>query len=414
MPASNAESTLQAGDREVRVQVGRQPIFDRELNVRGYELLFRPCRGATGTFDGNQATTQVLLNTFMEIGLDRLVGKHLAFINFTRDLLVDDISASLPSAQVVLEVLEDITVDADLVAAVQRLSDQDFIIALDDFVYHPQWEPLIRLARIVKLDVMALSRPEVAEHVRRLRPYGLTLLAEKVETQEAFDDFLGMGFDLFQGYFFAKPKVVSTKPLANNRLALVQLLAGLNDPDADIDDIEKLVAQDVSLSFKLLRYLNSAFFGNPSRIESLRQAIVYFGLGTLKRWISLMVLASVDDKPDELLRTALCRARMCETLGRAAGYGNADGHFIVGLFSALEAILDKPMQDIVGKLPLSDEVANALVREEGALGSVLHCTLAYERCNWDEVSVDGIPESAIGTIYAEAVDWAFRASESFQ
>jgi EAL and modified HD-GYP domain-containing signal transduction protein len=216
------------------VFVGRQPIYTRKLDVCAYELLFRSNEtNRAQVVNGNQATSQVILNTFMEIGLDTIVGQKRAFINLTRDFLLQEYSAVFPAKRVVLEVLEDVPVDAALIAAVRRLSAQGYTIALDDFVYHERLRPLVEVADIIKVDVLALDRKTLSEHSTLLRQYNVQLLAEKVETQDAFKFCKALGFDYFQGYFFCKPEIIKGHRVPANRLATLQLLARLRDPDVE-------------------------------------------------------------------------------------------------------------------------------------------------------------------------------------
>ncbi|MCZ6664504.1 MAG: EAL domain-containing protein, partial [Gammaproteobacteria bacterium] len=304
-PDPAAEVDNSSASSGPRALVGRQPILDRALNVMGYELLFRPsAEEAPAPFDGNRATAQVILNTVTEIGLENVVGKHRAFINFTDELLIDGTARLLPHNQVVLEVLEDAVVNEELMEALTVLVDAGYELALDDFVYEPKWDYLMRLASIIKIDVLASSREEICSLFERCKAYDVKLLAEKVETQEQFDELFELGFDLFQGYFFTEPKVISQERIPENHINLLNLLAKLQDIKASTSEIERLVSLDISLSFKLLRSLNSAYFSMPQKIDSIHRAVVYVGLDMLRRWASLMVMANVEGKPSELLQTA--------------------------------------------------------------------------------------------------------------
>lgn len=223
--------------------IGRQPILDRNGRVRAYELLFRgEMATAGGDFDGNYATASVIANALTEFDFEDVVGPHQAFINFTEELLQNDLALLLPKERVVLEILENVNVTKQLVKAAAALADKGYHIALDDFIFDPKWEPLIVLAGTVKLDVMALSRAELEEHVSTLRRYDVRLLAEKVETAEEHAWLMDLGFDLFQGYYYAKPNTVSRTRIPQNHLAVVRLLAALNQKSSTIDDIEKLVS----------------------------------------------------------------------------------------------------------------------------------------------------------------------------
>lgn len=387
--------------------LGRQPIFDRDLNVYAYELLFRRgTQNQAGQFDGDQATSQVIINTFIEIGLDNIVGKHLAFINLTRSFLVADEPMPFPKERVVLEILEDIKADADVVAGVHNLASQGYCMALDDFVYDEKLRPLIELAHIIKIDLMALSRDELNEHVQLLRKYPVKLLAEKIETQEEFEHCKQLGFDYFQGYFLSKPNIVQGTQLPPNRLAVLQLLAKLQDPESSAGDLERLVSQDVGLSYKLLRYINSAFFAFPKKIESIRQAVVYLGLQAIKSWVTLLVVAGMDDKPAELVIQAMQRAKMCELLAKTAKQQPAETYFTVGLFSLLEALMDTPLVDILDKLPFTEDVRRALLKHEGPYGEALQCVLAYEKGDFNRARFGRLAPSQMTDAYIAAARWA--------
>lgn len=403
-------SSLQVTDNKTQVFVGRQPILDRELNTYAYELLFRPGAGNEAVFlDGEKATAQVIHNTLMEIGLDELVGTSLAFINFTRSFLIGDIAQLLPPDRVVLEVLENVEIDEKLIQGVRALAAAGFTIALDDFDYTPKWQSLIELAAVIKFDVQALGAEKIQGQLQYLQKHKVRLLAEKVESQEEFEQFRELGFDYFQGYFFAKPRVISSNKLPDNHLALLNLMSRLQDPEIGVEEIELLVSQNVSLSYKLLRYINSALYSLPKKIHSIRQVVIYFGLQRLKNWVSLMALTGIDDKPSELLQTGLVRARMCELLAIEGGLGDSDSHFMLGLFSILDALMDSTMAAILEKLPITKELADALLHQAGEYGAVLSCCLACEQGNWPAMDLVGIKGEAINRIYMEAILWARQA-----
>lgn len=387
--------------------IGRQPIFDRDLNVFAYELLFRSgTRNHAGEFDGDQATSQVIVNAFIEIGLEQIVGPHPAFINLTRSFVTSVTPLPFPKDRVVLELLEDIRPDAEVVSGVRNLAAQGYVIALDDFVFNENLKPLIEHAQIVKIDLMTLSREELAEHVRLLNGYDVKLLAEKIETQEEFEHCKALGFSYFQGYFLSRPNIVQSTQLAPNRLAVLQLLAKLQDPQSDATDIEALIGQDVALSYKLLRYINSAFFAFPKKIESIRQAVVYLGMQSIKTWVSLLVVAGLGNKPAELVTQAMQRAKMCELLAKTAKRPNADSYFTVGLFSLLEALMDMPLEKILASLPFTDDIRKALLKQEGPYGEALSCAIAYEKGDFMRARFDRLAPSQMTDTYLASARWA--------
>jgi EAL and modified HD-GYP domain-containing signal transduction protein len=392
--------------------VGRQPIFDRSQRVYGYELLFRLASEEARTADrpdGTASTAQVVLNTFLEIGLDSVVGDRPAFVNATRSFICDGLAAQLPPDRVVIEVLEDIAPDDEVVAELAKLRSAGYTLALDDFIYDPSLEPLIELAHIIKIDLSQLTVGELERYQKLLGRPGLRLLAERVETHAEFEHCKSLGFELFQGFFLAKPSIVQGNRRTSNQVTALRLLALLDDPDASLDEVELALSTDPTLSYRLLRVINSAAFSLRNRVDSLRQALIMLGLRRVQGWVTLMVLAGLSKKPPALLETALTRARMCEQLGARLQPNRAPSFFTVGLFSALEAMLDTPLEQLVGDLPLSSEVVAALLSGEGLMGSVLSGVLAYERCEWDRVSVPGLDADALRQAYLDTLQWVRRA-----
>jgi EAL and modified HD-GYP domain-containing signal transduction protein len=393
--------------------VGRQAILDRQLGLYAYELLFRSAGGAgADAVGGNRATGEVLLATFAELGLQRVVGRARAFVNFTRDLLLEGGDRlPLPPSRVVIEVLEDVVVDDALVRAIRSLSRQGYTIALDDFEFDERWRPILPFADIVKLDVRALDPQGIEDHVQLLRPYGCRLLAEKVETRNEYERLCELGFELFQGFFFSKPEIVSGKRLQANRLQTLEVLRALQDPEQSLDGIEEIVRQDVAISYKLLRFMNSAMFAFSDEITSIRRAVVHLGMENLRKIASLIALTRLENKPQELMRMALVRARMCELLSGERSADEAATFFTVGLFSALDALLDAPLEELLDELPVSGEIREALLDQAGNAGKALHCVLAYERCDFAEVEFGGASANELAGLYADAVEWSFDVSD---
>jgi EAL and modified HD-GYP domain-containing signal transduction protein len=307
---------------------------------------------------------------------------------------------------VVLEVLENVAVDAQLIDGVRRLSAQGFSIALDDFVYAEKWEPLLELADIVKVEIPALGHAQIAAHLKLLRRYDVQVLAEKIETEEDFERLREMGFDLFQGYFLARPKVLKGSRIPSNRLGMLRMLAALQDPDIRMEELGRTITQDVSMCYRMLRYINSAFFALPCKVESIQQAVAYLGLNNVRRWASLIAMSGFHSRPSELLRLALVRARLSEQLAEAAGRADADVYFTLGLFSILDSLLGLPMPVILNELPLADDLQAALLTRQGPLGQALECTLSFETTDLALITYAGLPLHTIQEIYVEALAWA--------
>lgn len=398
-----------------RVFVGRQPIYDGGLNVRGYEILFRTGHvDSAGEFDGDMATSQVLLNTFLEIGVHRIVGQHPAYVNFTRALLLNP-DLELPREQLVLEVLEDTEVDDDLLSGVARLSAQGYRIALDDVTADERWAPLLELADVIKIDVPEVPREEVPAVVERLGRHGVVLLAEKIESFEDYELYRDLGVDLFQGFAFGRPRVVEGHGIGANQQVLMGLVAKVNDPDVEFGDIEDLIAQDPGLSFKLLRYLNSSYFGLRQPISSIRQAITYLGLSAVRTWVTIIALAGVDFVPHDLLGTSLQRARLCRLISTHVNPDAEERAFTCGLLSLVDAVLDRPMDEVLEGMGLSEELRQALTHRDGQLGQLLRIAEACEMGDLATVSatirVLGLDDLNVEALYLEAIEWADNASQ---
>lgn len=389
--------------------IGRQAIFDRQMEVYGYELLYR--EGDTEGIqvsDGDLASSRVMLNTFMEIGLERIVGPHHAFINLTRSFFTDSPSIPFEKEQVVLELLEDLAVDDNLIHNTANLASQGYHLALDDYEFDPCWDPLLPYISIIKVEVPAIS-PEGLEHkILPLKRRGIRLLAEKIETEEEYRLYHDLGFDYFQGYFFSRPKTVKGRRLGENQLVIMQLLARLNDPDISVDELERLISQDVALSYKILRYINSAAMALPRKLDSIGQAVVYLGLQRIKAWANLIALSQVENKPQEILYTALVRANMCQQLIQRSGQHSTETAFTVGLLSTLDLLLDSPLTKVLKELPLSDEIHDALLEKSGPIGEALACTLAYEFQNWEQTSFNELDNATICEIYLASTQKAFE------
>ncbi|TAN47747.1 MAG: HDOD domain-containing protein [Methylococcaceae bacterium] len=396
--------------------IGRQPIFDQKRKMVAYELLFRGADGAGELFQGTLASNQVILDALLQYGLPRVIGDCKAFINFTRDNLLEGTAMLLPKDRVVIEILEDVEVDAKLIAAVQRLHDAGYTIALDDFAYHDRLQPLLPLTHIVKLDVMLDTPESLARNLDVLRPYdNIKLLAEKVETEAQHQQYRDLGCRYFQGYFFEYPKLVGGKRVDGAKHAALMLLAEINKTNLDFDRLCQIIARDVGLSYKLLRYINSAYFNLSSKVESISRAVMLLGLLELKRWASLIALSQASGgKSDDLVLTALVRGKMCEHLAKAAGVGETEAYFLAGLMSVLDRLLEMPMEDVLQGLPLTDKLLAALLHRDGELGDALACSLAYELWNIEQIHYKQLDIGVIGEIFLESVDWANNVAASLQ
>jgi c-di-GMP phosphodiesterase len=386
--------------------IGRQQIFDKDLNIYAYELLFRGKDfDLTDKHGATLATNQIITDSILEMGLNNLVGIHKAFINFTTENILEKTPLTLPSDRVVIEVLENVEIDLTVTNNLREFSQQGYTIALDDFVFSDEWYPLLEFANIIKLDVMAMGEAKTREVVKDLKPFNIQLLAEKVEAHEEFRYLKELGFDYFQGYFFHKPNLVAGKRLAVNQIAAIKLLTLINNPDVEFADLTKAISQDVGLSYKLLHYINSAFFTLPSKMESIQRAISYLGLKEVKRWSNILTLAALSSKPEAALQNALIRGKMCEEIGKLIGE-KADHFFLIGILSSLDTILDIPLEEALQQLPLADDIVSAILNKQGSPGEALECIINYEQWNLTGMHFKNLGQSQISEAYFKSITWA--------
>jgi c-di-GMP phosphodiesterase len=394
------------------VYVARQPILDKKLNTFGYELLFRDSLdNYFSNIDGDTASSTVLANSFLCIGMEKLTGGKRAFVNFTRDLLLKEMPCLFSPKLLYSELLETIEPEDDLVSAVARMREKGCRFALDDFIFHPKYEPLMRIADIIKIDIRQTPLADAKKLMDGLSHLPIKYLAEKVETREEYTQALDMGFSYFQGYFFSKPEIVKRKAIAPAKVRLLQIIGELNREEADLDQLEEMIKSDVSLSYRLLKYMNSAFYNIPNKITSIKGAMLFLGLTELRKIVTLLVTAKLaESKPSELVRTSVVRAKLCEIAGREQGYGGDPSElFLLGLFSLMDAILDTEMAQIVEQLPVSDQLKSALIDKKGDMAGYLNLVDCYEKGLWNECEglVDSCtPDRLTLEKYTEAVGWA--------
>lgn len=403
--------------------VARQPIFDRNLHVYGYELLFRSC-GSQNQFDGTEAaeaTSQVLANSLLAIGLNNLVGSVRAFVNFGRDMLLDGWGRILPKERAVIEVLETVAPDEDVLAACRAMRRDGYRIALDDFVAKPGYEKLPDVADIVKVEIRGLPKEKQPDVVASYHQRHIQVLAEKVETYEDFAWARKGGYDYFQGFFFARPAICRARQIPASKVHCLRLIHEAQQPEINYLRLEQLIQADVAFTYKLLRHINSALYGARNQIDSVRQALVILGEEAIRRWVVLAaLLMAAEDKPPELARHSIARARMCEALAERLFPRLAPAAFLMGMFSLLDALLDLPLPEALAQVNLAPAITAALVglADDGdPLAGIYRLVLAYESGGWD--SVDSLAAS-VGTnaetaaeCYKDAIGWATETMGPF-
>jgi EAL and modified HD-GYP domain-containing signal transduction protein len=398
-PPSLARAIQTAGGGEPAPSfAARQPIYDRALDVHAYELLFR-----AGDAD------HAVVTTFADIGLDALVAGRSGFVSVTRDFVMDGLVTLLPAGRVALELHLSDVLDSRVLSELTRLGGLGYTIVLDDFVMRDDSLPLLEVAHYVKLDVPAFTRDQLAEQVAELEPYDVELIAAGIEDHHTFEFCKEAGFDYFQGYFFCQPRTVAGHGIPPNRLSQLRMMAVLQDPDCEPDDLEHAISSDLGLSIRLLRWINSAYFLLPRKVSSVREALMLLGVRNVRSWALLMTLAGIEDQPSELIRTAMTRAKMCELVAQALDRPDADAHFTVGLFSVVDAFMDTSMRDVLSELPLSPEVSEALLERSGHLGEVLDWVLAYERGQFECLTPSPRADAVLRDAYVVALRFADEA-----
>jgi EAL and modified HD-GYP domain-containing signal transduction protein len=399
------------------IYLARQPIFDAAQQVVGYEILHRS--GPENVFipiDTDVASSSSVDRAAMSVGLDPLTDGKLAFVNVSRRVLLEEIYALLPARRTVLELLENVAPDREVLEACRRVKSHGFRLALDDFNGAPELAELLDLADIVKIDVQQPISERAFEmsapHLQR----GLKLIAEKVETAAMHRSALDRGYHFFQGYFYCRPEMVQTRDVSPSKLNALRFLAEVCREDASFERLERVFRKDVSLSTRLLRYLNSAGFGWRHEITSLDHALRLVGLWQLQKWGAMMGVVTIStDRPQELAVTALSRARFAEQLGQVMGEAGRElDYFLVGLLSLLDAMIGRPLREVLSGMAVSEPVRDALLGADSHLGGTLHAVTAYERGDWYTVErflVDhDVKSRQAHDAYASSLTWARQAA----
>ncbi len=391
--------------------MARQPIFDQSRSVLGYELLFRTSlenyfHPASG---GN--TSECVVDNCLLFGLDALTGGRKAFVNFTREALIHDYPMLLPREQIVVEILEDVRPDEQVLAACRRLKNAGYTIALDDFVFSQAGHSLTGFADIIKVDFLTTAPAEREALACQFSPLGVKMLAEKVETQKDIVIAQKMGYTYFQGYFFCKPQMMSAREVPGFKLNYLRMLHAINRTHLDLHEVERILRQEPSLLMKLLRYLNSAYFGLRGEVTSIRHALTLLGENNVRKWMSVVALLDLaEDKPAELVVTSLLRARCCELLARPLRMPERETDlFLLGLLSVMDAVLGRRMVDVLAEMPVVEEVKTALLGSSNRLRTVLDAVIAQEMGNWHHLRICAeqmrLDENLLPQTYLQAVQW---------
>ena len=398
--------------------VARQPIFNRREQVYGYELLFRSGLENRYTASDADAAARDVADSILTIGARTLTRGRKAFLNCTRQFLVNEYATLLSKEETVIEILETVEPDAEVLAACRRLKDLGYVIALDDFVYAEKFQPFVDLADIIKVDFKLMGPGDRQRAVARFSPLGIRLLAEKVETRAEFAEARDGGYAYFQGYFFCKPQIVPSRHIPAYKINYLRVLQAITKPVLDRGEIVALIDREVSLCYKLLRFMNSALFGFRRDVSSISHALELVGDQALTKWATVAaVLGIAGNEPNELVLTALTRGRCCELLAANRGdRKDEQGMFLLGVFSLMEAMLGLPMSEIVSEIALPERVRAALLGGSNRFREILDLVKAFEAGNWREVSELALAlqqdESQLACANLEAVDWAQKVFQA--
>lgn len=392
----------------------RQPILDKEKNLFAYELLFRDSiNNVFPEIDADEATTKMVEASNFNVGLSEFTGNKPAFINFTLDTLSHGYPETLAPEEVVIEILETVKPGKKLLSICEDLYNKKYTIALDDYIHQAVWRHFYPFIKIIKVDWQDTTLETIKEIKEAITDFPhIQLLAEKVETYEEYNQALELGFELFQGFFFAKPEMVKTKNLSPSQMAMAELLYETSKPDLDLAGITGVFERDVTLSYKLLRYANSPIFRRRSEISTIKQALVTLGSAELKRFLGLMFATNVNpDKPSELINSAMVRAKFCELLSQdIKSPVDSSIAFLTGLLSLIDAIVDEDLTVILEKLPLAQEIKDTLLTGKGTIAAILKLIGFIENAQWDKTTIVidklNIEKSIVVEHYHQAISWA--------
>lgn len=392
--------------------IARQPILDREKDVFAYELLFRDGKNNSyPSVERDEATSKLIAKSYQTLALDDISCSKKSFINFQSETLMAGLPASLDPENVVVELVAGKHNDDSLVDICKHVKNMGYKLALEDYRQDPKWTEFLPYIDMLKINTNQEDYDQIAKSVSQLANENVQLIADKVDTQDNFKIFKDIGFDYFQGYFFARPESVAQANLPTSKLTLVELMGASSSESFDIESINNVIEHDVGLSYMLLRFINNPTINKRYKITSLRHALNYMGEVEIKKFIALLALANLsDDKPIELIHLSLVRAKFCDLVGIEKNIGNnPPTAFLVGLFSLLDALLDQKMENLIDKIPLVDEVKEALCGGQNDLSVYLMLVKAFESGNWLKViriaKILEVDQKILHSLFNEAILW---------
>ncbi|WP_339214068.1 EAL domain-containing protein [Solibacillus sp. FSL W8-0372] len=404
----------------MEVFIGRQPIFNKYEEIIAYELLYR--NNYVNQFpniDSDTATIELLINSFLSIGIKEVANGKPAFINFTENLIMQDSVDFLESEQVVIEILEDVSITPELIQQLKQLKSAGYKLALDDFVIDEKvlvYDELFPQIDYIKIDFLHTSENEriVTERLIKSKFPHIKLLAEKVETREQFEIAKQSGYSLFQGYFFEKPQILTANDIPANIFQYFQIISLLRDDETNIDLLAENIEREISLSYRLLKLINGSSKRTKKKVRSIKQAILMLGLLELRQWVYLLAMResninSNNDVFKELMYTSLFRAKACEISARLNYKKNYSEYFLVGLFSLIDSLLKRPLNIIVTQLPLSEDILETISGSQTVMTPYLQFSTALSKLDWENImplaNQLNIPSDEILPMYEEVKGW---------
>jgi c-di-GMP-related signal transduction protein len=397
--------------------IARLPIFDRKKQVYAYELLYRsdPVNRAY-VIDDEYATMKVIANGLL-IGLQRLTTGKRAFIHFNHQLLIEQIPLLFPKDLLGVEIFDKTGPEERLIRALERIKKAGYLMVMDDFVFDEPYRQLLQFADMIKVDFLVNSPGQIHLIAREAASKKLALLAEKIESREEYNKAFDLGFHYFQGFFFQKPDLVSRQEMPGYKLNYLHILKKIHDPVLELEAVEEIIKRDVSLTYKLMRFINSASFGFRVTVRSVRHALNLLGKREIRKWLTIIVMSGIgQQKPPELVNTAVIRGRLCELIAAEFKLRQKPAEaFLTGIFSMLDAFMDRPLEEILEELPLEDHVKAALLGKVDPCGNALDVVKAIEKGQWEDISRYStqlkLQEEKLARLYIEAVEWTKFLSE---
>lgn len=402
----------------MEVFVARQPLFNRMEEVYGYELLYRHNNmNSFPNINGDQATTEVLINSFFNIGIDKLSDGKPCFINFTENLLELRLPTYFQPRDIVIEILESVIPSQKIIDICIELKQLGYKLALDDFIFdksNPYSQSLLLLADMIKVDFQQTTKETRSDLETLAKKNNIELVAEKLETKEEYEQAKNKGYHYFQGYYFSRPLIMSTHDVPIYIHTYYKILELLNDEDPDVNRISKLIEQDISLSYKLLKLINTLGYGMKQKVTSIKNAIIYIGLIELQKWIYVLTVRENEWKNGisfEVMHNCLIRSKMCESVAKLIpGRQEYGSFFLTGMFSLMDTIMNRDMATILSDLPLDETIVQALSGEKNIQRDVLQLVIAAETADWTRIGLGckelNIQEKELFKEYAESISWA--------